>query len=86
VNQLLGRIKRLVVARGLTFDIGTPNALTGAAAAVVVRRQTVEPTRLVSGAAPVTVWFDVEISADATLILATRRTDPVPREGDVVLF
>jgi len=86
VNQLLGRIKRLVVARGLTFDIGVPNALTGEAAGVVTRRQSVEPTRFVSGASPVTVWLDVDIGADVMASLTTKRADPLPKEGDIVFF
>ena len=86
VNQLLGRIKRQIVARGLTFEIGALTAQTGDAAGGLVRRQSVEPTRFVSGAAPVTVWFDVEISAGAAATLATKRADGLPKEGDIVLF
>jgi hypothetical protein len=46
----------------------------------------VEPIRFASGAAPVTIWFDVKISADAMAKLAASRVDRGVKEGDVVLF
>jgi hypothetical protein len=85
-NQLLGRIKRHLVARGLTFDIGTPSALTGDAASTYIRRQTVEAIRFVSGPAPVTVWLDVDMTPHASTTLATKAADALPKEGDVILF
>jgi hypothetical protein len=85
VNQLLGRIKRHMVARGLSFDIGTPSALTGDAAAAFVRRQAVEPIRFVSGPSPVTVWLDVDMTPHASATLSTKGAE-LPKEGDVILF
>jgi hypothetical protein len=85
-NQLLGRIKRHLVARGLTFDIGTPSALTGDAAAALVRRQTVEPTRFVSAGTLVTVWLDADITPHASATLATKGPEVLPKEGDIILF
>jgi hypothetical protein len=86
VNQILGRIKRHVVARGLTFEIGTPSALTGDAASAFIRHQTAEPTHFASGAAPVTVWFDVDISPHAAASIATKGAELLAKEGDIVLF
>jgi hypothetical protein len=85
-NQLLGRIKRHLVARGLTFDIATPNALTGDAASAFIRRQTVEPTRFVSGPSPVTVWLEIDMTPHASATLATKAAEALPKEGDVILF
>jgi hypothetical protein len=86
VNQLLGRVKRHVVARGLTFDIGTPSALSERAASAFIRRQTVTPSHFVWGAAPVIVWLDVDIAPHVMATLAARGAEALPKEGDIVLF
>jgi hypothetical protein len=85
-NQLLGRIKRHVVGHGLTFDIGTPSALTGDAASAFIRRQKVEPFRFASGPSLVYLWLDVEMTPHAAATLATPAAETLPKEGDVILF
>ena len=85
-NQLLGRIKSQAVSHRMTFDIGTPSALTGDPARMVASKQSADPIRFVSGAALITVWFDVEISRDAAARLSTPKAEGVVKEGEVVLF
>jgi hypothetical protein len=85
-NQLLGRIKRHVVAHGLTFDIATPSALTGDAANAFIRRQRVEPIRFASGPSPVHLWFEVDMTPHAAATLATSGAEALPKEGDIILL
>jgi hypothetical protein len=86
-NQLVGRIKRHVVSHGLSFDVGTPAAMTGAAMKRALDGLTVTPVRFNSGLGPVTAWLDVKITADMEARLATKQVDDaLTREGDIILL
>jgi CheY-specific phosphatase CheX len=87
-NQLLGRIKNQLLARGLEIYLTTPVVIRGMKLTPVVRTE-LQSHRFSSSWGAVTVWFEAELAP--TVSLATIDPCPddasaLPSEGDALFF
>ena len=82
-NQLMGRLKSKLVARGLGVELSTPIVLSGVRIQPLPKAK-LEPTVLSSDRGPVLVWLEIETAAD--FALGTERQGLSGVEGDVLLF
>lgn len=87
-NQLLGRIKRRLVARGVTLGVSTPRALLADQLAVArSTRTSICVLRSSVGDSLIGVWFDAEPETDGILF---EDPDPPPEAvadaGELILF
>jgi len=84
-NQLLGRIKNKLVARGVELDMTTPLAIRGQHLSMAFEDEQLIAVLLKTGNHPIRVWFDFDAAADLTLEANGAATD-VASEGDMLLF
>jgi hypothetical protein len=82
-NQLVGRIKTRLLARGVETMLATPIVLQGEHIAPVPRRK-LHPCRFTSDPGTVLVWVDAECEEGFVLGEETRR--PTAEEGDALFF
>jgi hypothetical protein len=83
-NQLVGRLKTKLIARGVEVFLTTPIVLTGARIRPVPRG-VLEPTLFVSPLGNVMVWVEAESGRDLTLSTEAPMHQP-GGEGDILLF
>ena len=83
-NQLLGRIKNKLLARGVTLHLSTPIVLRGQHLAPLSRTELI-PFAFVCDGGQVCVWFDAEISAGVDLNTVVETTGLI-EEGTSTLF
>ena len=83
-NQLLGRIKNKLLARGVTLHLSTPIVLRGQHLAPLSRTELV-PFAFICDGGQVCVWFDAELSAGIDLSIIVE-TAGLAEEGTSTLF
>lgn len=83
-NQLVGRLKTKLIARGVEVFLTTPIVLTGASIRPIPRGS-LEPTLFVSPRGNVMVWLEAESGRDLTLSTEAPARDP-GGEGDILIF
>lgn len=81
-NQLVGRLKAKLMARGATIALSTPVVLRGVRLSPLPRTD-VEPVVFQSPAGKVLVWLEVEVEADFQLGEERR---PSVSEGELLVF
>jgi len=86
-NQLVGRLKTKLIARGVEVFVTTPIVLTGARIRPVPRGL-LQPTRFNSAAGGVLVWVEAESGRDLTLSTSSEipGQQDTSGEGDILLF
>jgi hypothetical protein len=82
-NQLVGRLKRKLLARGVTVAVTTPIVLSGVRVEPLPLGR-LEPTVFSTAHGNVMVWVEVDVDHDFSL--GTERTHEVPTEGALFLF
>jgi hypothetical protein len=83
-NQLVGRLKTKLLARGVEVFLSTPIVLTGARIRPVPRGL-LTPTVLACAEGHVLVWLEAESGQDLTLV--SEHPSPNPgSEGDIFIF
>jgi hypothetical protein len=82
-NQLMGRMKSKLVARGLTVELTTPIVLSGVRIEPLPKAK-LEPIVLSAEQGPVLVWLEFETTPDFRL--EAEREGFCGTEGDVLLF
>lgn len=83
-NQLVGRLKTKLIARGVEVFVTTPIVLTGARIRPIPRG-VLEPTLFVSPLGNVLVWVEAESGRDLTLSTEAAVASS-GGEGDILLF
>jgi CheY-specific phosphatase CheX len=83
-NQLVGRLKTKLIARGVEVFLTTPIVLTGAHIRPVPRGL-LQPTRFSSATGGVLVWVEAESGSDLTLSTELPSHD-ASGEGDILIF
>lgn len=84
-NQLLGRIKNKLVARGVELDMTTPLAIRGQHLSMAFEDEQLISVPMRSEDHPIRVWFDFDAADDLTLQANGAAAD-VASEGDMLLF
>ncbi|MGC4093428.1 MAG: hypothetical protein QM756_37140 [Polyangiaceae bacterium] len=82
-NQLVGRLKTKLLARGVEVFVTTPIVLTGARIRPVPRGM-LQPATFASPHGGVLVWVEAESGRDLTL--STEAPVPNTGEGDILIF
>jgi hypothetical protein len=82
-NQLVGRVKTRLLARGIKTMLATPLVLQGEHIAPVPRRK-LNPGCFSSNPGVVLVWVDVECDSD--FVLGDDSEEPATGEGDALFF
>lgn len=83
-NQLVGRLKAKLIARGVEVFVTTPIVMTGASIRPMPRGP-LHPTRFGSEVGSVFVWVEAEAGTDFVLG-ASELAAPTTIEGDILLF
>jgi hypothetical protein len=81
-NQLVGRLKSKLMARGVTIGVSTPVVLSGMRLSPLPRGD-LAPTVLETSSGRVLVWLEVEV--DSSFQLGSERPLPAA-EGDLLIF
>ncbi len=84
-NQLLGRIKNLLIRRGATIFVSTPVVIAGERLAPVPAGDLCPLVFADADGEHVCVWFDCDCDESLELSLSPEDVG-VPDEGDAVLF
>lgn len=83
-NQLLGRIKNRLLARGVSLHLSTPVVLRGQHLAPLSQTE-LPPLTFVCEGGCVCVWFDAELAANVDLTKFIESPGTIP-EGESMLF
>jgi hypothetical protein len=83
-NQLLGRFKNRLLARGTVIHMTTPLAIRGQYI-VATPRENLDPLRLRAGDDQIWIWLDLEMKPELTLAPVVC-DDPIGVEGQTIIF
>jgi len=84
VNQLVGRIKNRLSARGVTFDSRTPTAVSGNAVTGLLRGHTATRYVFAADTQYVNVFVDVTLTPAGQQKISKSNVNPPIREGEII--
>ena len=84
VNQLVGRIKNRLSARGVTFDSRTPTAVSGNAVSGLLRGHTALRYVFAADTQYVNVFIDVTVTPAGQQKISRSNINPPIREGEII--